>query len=235
MNITTATSMADAAELQRLAWFSPAFPVGGFAYSHGIEKAVETGDVTGADSLAGWISSILRHGAGWNDAVLIGEAWRRSGELDRAIRVRELAELAELGAALSLSRERRLETVQQGAAFHRLVQSAWPHPDLPDFCDIDLPYPVAVGVAGRLHGQPLNPLIAAYLQAFAGNLIAAGIRLSVVGQQGAQIKLAELMPAIAGLSDNAATSTLDDLGGMTFRSDLMSLRHETQQVRLFRS
>ncbi|HRE20689.1 MAG TPA: urease accessory protein UreF [Rhabdaerophilum sp.] len=227
--------MADAAELQRLAWFSPAFPVGGFAYSHGIEKAVETGDVTDADSLAGWIAAILRHGAGWNDAVLIGEAWRRSGEPDRGARERGLVELAELGAALSLARERRLETVQQGTAFHRLVRSAWPHPDLPDFTDIELPYPVAVGIAGRLHGQPLAPLMAAYLQAFAGNLIAAGIRLAVIGQQSAQVKLAALMPVVAALSDDAVSAGLDDLGGMAFRSDLMSLRHETQQVRLFRS
>lgn len=227
--------MADAAELQRLAWFSPAFPVGGFAYSHGIEKAVETSDVTDADSLAGWISAILRLGAGWNDAVLLGEAWRRSGEADRVARENRLSELAELATALSLSRERRLETVQQGAAFHRLVHSAWPHPDLPDFGDLDLPYPVAVGIAGRLHGQPLVPLVAAYLQAFVGNLLAAGIRLSVIGQQGAQVKLAGLMPLIADLSERAATASLDDLGGMAFRADLMSLRHETQAVRLFRS
>lgn len=233
--ITTITSMADAAELQRLAWFSPAFPVGGFAYSHGIEKAVETGDVTDAASLASWISAILRHGAGWNDAVLIGEAWLRTAETDRTIRERSLVELAELGAALSLSRERRLETVQQGTAFFRLIQSAWPHPDLPDFTDADLPYPVAVGIAGRLHSQPLSPLVAAYLQAFAGNLIAAGIRLSVIGQQGAQAKLAGLLPLVADLADRAAAARLDDLGGMAFRADLMSLRHETQQVRLFRS
>jgi urease accessory protein len=220
--------MAD--EFQRLAWFSPAFPVGGYAYSHGIEKAVETGDVSDGESLAAWIGDILRLGTGRNDAILLGEAWRRCGESDPA----RLAEIAELGAALGLSSERRLETLQQGAAFYGLIRSAWPHPDLPAL-EGPLPYPVAVGVAGRIHGQPLVPLASAFLQGFASNLIAAGIRLAVIGQNAAQTRLAGLVPVIREVAVLAETASLDDLGGMTIRADLMSLRHETQVTRLFRS
>lgn len=218
-------------EFQRLAWFSPAFPVGGYAYSHGIEKAVETGDVTDGDSLTAWISDILRLGTGRNDAILLGEAWRRCGEGDPA----RLAELAELGAALGLSSERRLETLQQGAAFYGLIRSAWPHPDLPALEGAPLPYSVAAGVAGRVHGQPLVPLASAFLQGFASNLIAAGIRLAVIGQSAAQARLAGLMPVIRETAALADSARLDDLGGMTIRADLMSLRHETQTTRLFRS
>lgn len=227
--------MADAAEFQRLQWFSPAFPVGGYAYSHGIEKAVETGDIRDAATLADWISDVLRLGAGRGDAILLGEAWRRAGDLAGETRRDGLEDLAELGVALGLSSERRLETVQQGAAFYALVRAAWPHDDLPPLDNGLLPYPVAVGVAGRVHGQPLLPLATAYLQSFAANLIAAGLRLAVIGQSAAQVRIAALMPVIRAVAAEAEGAGLDDLGSMAFRSDLMSLSHETQATRLFRS
>lgn len=222
-------SMADTAELQRLAWFSPAFPVGGFAYSQGLEKAVETGDVIDAETLFRWLDAGLRFGAARNDAILLAESWRAGASEAR------LREIAELGIALALSRERRLETVQQGASFHALILGAFPHTDLPVLEGVDLPYPVAVGLAGAVHGQPLVPLVAACLQASVSNLIAAGIRLSIIGQSKAQQVLAQLLPAIGGLASRAERLTLDDLGTMAFRVDLMNLRHEAQQVRLFRS
>jgi urease accessory protein len=232
----TAISMAEPQEFQRLHWFSPAFPVGGYAYSHGIEKAVETGDITGGESLAGWIDGILRLGAGRNDAILLAEAWRLQGGAGQTRQQPALLDLAELGMALCLSQERRLETAQQGAAFFALVASSWPHPAWPGWPDgVELPYPVAVGIAGAVHGQPLQPLISAYLQAFATNLLAAGIRLAVIGQNEAQTRLAGFMPTIAGLAAEAPALTVEDLGGMAMRGDLMSLRHETQTTRLFRS
>ena len=229
--VITTTSMTDLAELQRQQWFSPAFPVGGYAYSHGIEKAVETGDVRDAATLTAWISGILGLGAGRNDAILLAEGWRRAGEegTDR------LTELAELGLALGLSSERRLETLQQGAAFYRLVAAAWPDVPLPDLDALALPYPIAVGIAGQRHGQSLQPLISAYLQAFASNLIAAGLRLAVIGQSEAQVRLVALLPIIRAVALEAEAAGLEGLGGMAFRSDLMSIRHETQSTRLFRS
>lgn len=231
----TTTSMAETAEFQRQQWFSPAFPVGGYAYSHGIEKAVETGDIRDAATLASWISDVLRLGSGRSDAILLGEAWRRAGDLSAETRLASLSDLAEFGLALGLARERRLETAQQGAAFFQLVRTAWPDTALPPLGDDPLPYPVAVGIAGRVHGQPLLPLITAYLQAFASNLIAAGLRLAVIGQSEAQVRLAALLPVIRAIAAEAEGASLEDLGGMAFRSDLMSIRHETQTTRLFRS
>lgn len=239
--MVTATNMADQAEFQRLHWFSPAFPVGGYAYSHGIEKAVETGDISIGLDLTGWIDGVLRFGAGRNDAILLGEAWRRAGKATNggdgaAPALPGLLALAELGMALGLSQERRLETAQQGAAFLALAVSSWPHPHWPEWPDgVEIPYPVAVGLAGAIHAQPLEPLLAAYLQAFATNLIAAGIRLAVIGQNEAQRRLASLQPVISDLVEETRNAGLDDLGGMAIRGDLMSLRHETQTTRLFRS
>ncbi|MEO1689337.1 MAG: urease accessory UreF family protein, partial [Pseudomonadota bacterium] len=59
-----------------LAWFSPAFPVGAFAWSHGLEQAVEAGAVEDAGALRVWTEALLRHGTGWSDALLLCAAWR---------------------------------------------------------------------------------------------------------------------------------------------------------------
>jgi urease accessory protein len=225
-----------ALEFQRLAWFSPAFPVGGFAYSHGLEAAVEAGLVTGGESLAGWISDILTLGTGRNDAIVIGEAWRiaTGAEPSAAHRLHALSDLA---LALGQASERRLESAQQGASFLALIRRAWPHERLAELWphDREIAFPVVVGLAGGLHGQPLQPLASAHLQAFAGNLLAAAIRLALIGQSEAQARLAQLQPQILAIASLAQTATSDDLGGVAFMVDLMAMHHETLNGRLFRS
>ena len=223
------------AEFQRLAWFSPAFPVGGFAYSHGIEAATADGDIRDGQSLAEWIADILLLGTGRNDALFLGEAHRLARSDETASGLRALSDLA---LALSQARERRLESAQQGASFLALIRRAWPHPRLeacwPDMTD-DPAYAVAVGMAGGLHQQPAMALAQAYLQAFASNLLAAGLRLSLIGQSEAQVRLASLQETIETVSRLAENGSLDDLGGSALMADLMALRHETLHGRLFRS
>lgn len=229
--------MSASHEFQRRHWFSPGFPVGGYAYSHGIEAAVAAGDIADAETLASWIGDLLRVGSGRNEAILIGECFRRMRLPDDA-RGAALAGLAELAIASSAAAERRLESCQQGAAFFRLVQTSWPHADLPALpkaLQESLPFPVAAGIAGAAHGHRPAELAAAYLQGFAGNLLAAGIRLAVIGQSEAQARLAGFLPAIERLAMLAETAGLADLGGFAFRADLMALRHETLETRLFRS
>lgn len=220
-------------EFQRQAWFSPAFPVGGFAYSHGIEAAVEEGIVTNGAALAAWIGDIIGLGTGRNDAILLGEAWRLSAGDDPSA----LTDLSDLALALSQAAERRLESAQQGASFLALVRRAWPHERLSSLWpeeSREIAFPVAVGLAGGLHGQPLDALAQSYLQAFAGNLLAAGIRLAIIGQSEAQQRLAGLQPLILEAAQ-ASALPLSALGGSALMADLMALRHETLNGRLFRS
>ena len=223
------TGMTDTKEFQRQHWFSPAFPVGGYAYSHGIEMAVAAGAVDGPESLAAWIAGVMRLGSTRNDMILLAVSYNADG-------LEQWRALAELAHALAASSGRRLESAQQGAAFLAHMRSAWPHPGLPVWPDAEpLPYPVAVAIAGKVHEQPLVPLLVGYGQAFAGNLLAAGIRLAVIGQERAQAVLASYAAEIVALANDAAHCTLDSLGSMAFRSDLMALRHEALDGRLFRS
>lgn len=218
---------AGPALLRLMAWLSPTFPVGGFSYSHGLECAVHDGLVVSRDDLAGWLETLLEMGSGWNDAVLLAESWRRARTGG------DLAELADLAAALAGSAERHRETVLQGAAFLEAA-AAWSNPALARL-PADCPYCVAVGAAAAGGGVALADALAAFLQAFASNLIQAAIRLGVVGQTGATALLAALEPRLLAVAARAAASTLDDLGGCAVLSDIVAMRHEVQETRLFRS
>jgi urease accessory protein len=213
--------------LRLMAWLSPAFPVGGFAYSHGLERAAHDGLVANGESLAGWLETLVEMGSAWNDAVLFTEAWRRAREGG------DLDEVAALAEALAGSQERHTETMLQGAAFLKAA-AAWPNPvlgRLPAECA----YSVAVGAVAGGNGIALQDALSAFLQAFFSNLVQASIRLGVVGQSGATALLAGFEPLALSTAARAARSTLDDLGGCAFISDIMAMKHETQYSRLFRS
>lgn len=217
---------APAALLRLMAWLSPAFPVGGFSYSHGLERAAHDGLLRNAADLEGWLGQILSFGSARNDAILFAEAWRR------AATGTDLSDLASLGEALAGSEERHRETMLQGAAFaSALAASNASAIDLPADC----PYCVALGAAAGRLGAPLEHSLAAYLQAFVSNLLQAGIRLGLTGQEGAVAALARLEPAILAAAGAAARSTPDDLGSAAILSDIAAMRHETQYSRLFRS
>ena len=218
--------------LPLMVWLSPAFPVGAFAYSHGLEWAHEAGDLPTAGSVQSWLADLLAFGALRNDAVLFVEAFRavETGSEER------LADAAELALALASSAERRLETATQGDAFVAAVAASWPCAALDPLKDLaPVPYPIAVATAAAGHAVPLRPALEAFGLGFIQNLVSAAVRLGVIGQTDGQGVIAALIPAVQELAAFAAGSTLDDLGGAAFRSDLASLRHETQYSRLFRS
>ena len=225
----------EAAALYRLmTWLSPAFPVGAFSYSSGIEWAVEAGDIVDAASLRGWLASMLADGSGFCDGVFLAHAHRAVEAGDDAA----LRDIAELAAAFVPSRERQLETTAQGRAFIEIARSAW-NCDGQDrmiaACDGVIVYPVAVGLVSAAHNIPLAPVMHAFLHAVVSNWISAGARLVPLGQTDSQRLLAALEPVVAATAKRALNASLDDLGSATFRADLASLRHETQYTRLFRS
>jgi urease accessory protein len=226
---------AEAAALYRLmTWLSPSFPVGAFAYSSGIEWAVEAGDIVDAASLREWLATMLSDGSGFCDGVLLAATHRAASGRDDA----GLREIAELAAAFVPSRERQLETTTQGGAFIEIARTAWTCDGLDQLiaaCDGAIVYPVAVGLVSAAHGIPLQPVLHAFFHAVVSNWISAGARLIPLGQTDSQRVLAALEPAVATTAHRARQASPDDLGSATFRADLASLRHETQYTRLFRS
>lgn len=215
-----------------MAWLSPAYPVGAFSYSSGIEWAVESGDIKDAGTLKDWLDTMLSDGGGFCDAVLFAHAHRAVEDEG------ELRDIAELAAALAPSKERHLETTAQGNAFVEATRAAWPCAALDRLkqsWDGPIAYPVAVAVAAAGHDIPLGAALAAFLQALVANWVSAGVRLVPLGQTDGQRVVAALEPAVAATAQRALVTALDDMGASAFRADLASLRHETQYTRLFRS
>jgi urease accessory protein len=214
-------------------WLSPAYPVGGYSYSHGLEWIVETGQVRGVETLVSWIEDLLTHGTGRSDVIFLAESWRAlsAGELGL------LGDTAELAAAFAPSAERRLETLAQGTAFLAATLAAWSKPELEALAanGREVAYPVAVGASAAAHGLPLAETAQAYAQAFAANLVSAAVRLIPLGQSDGLRVLARLEPLIPRVVAAALACTLDDVGGAAVAADVASMRHETQYTRLFRS
>lgn len=213
------TPEAARALLSLVQWLSPAFPTGAFAYSHGLEQAVAAGEIGDASGLALWLEDILAHGAGWNDAVLLGCGLR--GE--------DLGELADLARALAGSAERLRETEEQGAAFSR-AQGEMRGEGLSP-----LPLPLAVARAGRDLALPAAQVIALFQHSFASNLVSAGVRFIPLGQSAGQKVLSGLHELIADLSVRAAAAARADLAQSAFRAELGAMAHEMLDVRIFKT
>jgi urease accessory protein len=217
-----------------LAWLSPSYPIGAYSYSHGIEFAVEAGLVRDRASLADWVGHIVARGAGFADAALAGHAIDAAAAEDWA----RLDTVAKLAAALRGTAETAAESAQQGGSFLAATHAAWPDARLDRLAErragAAVPLPVAFGVAAARHAPKLLAL-AAYLHAFAANLVSAGVRLVPLGQTDGQRALAALLPVVEAAAAKAAAVALDDIGTATPVVDWTSMRHETQYTRLFRS
>jgi urease accessory protein len=200
-------------------WLSPAFPVGAFAYSHGVEQAIRDGWIANPGDLQDWLVACLNKGSGRSDAICLRAAFASSDpqSVDRTAR------------AFAASSERIAEAEKQGAAFIRTVNTVWGY-DLP-------PLLLCVAVGASTARAELDPddATALYLQAFTSNLVSAAMRLMPLGQSDGQAVLAALQDEVIRIAAATRDATLDDLFSTTFLSDIAAMRHETLQPRLFQS
>ena len=209
-----------------LTWLSPSFPTGAYAYSHGLEWGIQAGDLHDEATTGDWLADDLAYGAGRSDTILLRHAYRaRSGA--------SLARVAELAAAAQPSAERRLETLAQGTAF-ALAAAVWGAPLLAAQPG-PVAYPVALGALAAAHAVPEDDAALGLLHAFAANLVSAAVRLVPLGQTAGLRIQARLAPLLATLAAETKAAALDEIGGACFRSDIASMRHETQYTRLFRT
>jgi len=218
-----------------LAWLSPAYPVGGFSYSHGVETAVEEGFIKDRASLVAWLATVLVDGTGRVDGALFAAAWRAAMAQDWET----FDAIAERAAAWRGTSEMALESRQQGGSFLSITRTAWGHADLDAVYTRlggALALPVAVALAAAVHGIALELALGGYLHAFTANLISAAVRTVPLGQTDGQLALAALEVYVSATARAAlAVDDLDEVGTATPLLDWCSLKHETQYTRLFRS
>jgi urease accessory protein len=215
-------------DLQKLlTWLSPAFPVGAFAWSAGLESAISAGMVHDRATTQAWIEGLLNHGGLRTDAILFAHAHRAAGD-GTALR-----DLADLCLALTPARERHEETTITGQAFAAAAK-AWPTPvlaNLPDPC----PYPIAVGAVAGGHHIELDAALPAWLTSAVHGQVSVAVRLVPIGQSDGLAIMAALEPEIAAAAALCQHAALDDIGAVAYAADIAQMSHETLTTRIFRS
>ncbi|MGH7059751.1 MAG: urease accessory protein UreF, partial [Stellaceae bacterium] len=193
----------------------------------------------------GWVHAVIMQGGGRIDADILRDAYRAATGGDIAA----LADANRRGGAYRATAELALETLSEGQAFLSACSTAWPealllHPNPPPHAGEErekaapedtVCYPSAVGAAMARAGIALGDALVGYLQAMAANLVAAGLRLGIIGQTDGQRILAALEPDVIAAAGAAMARDPGDFGAATFVLDLASMAHETQYTRLFRS
>jgi urease accessory protein len=223
--------------LRLQSWLSPAFPSGAYSYSHGLEWAVEAGQIHDRKSLVDWLEADLCYGSGRNEAIFFSEAWRCAIDDNHG----KLFQIAELAAAFRGTSEFALESSQQAVACLAMVRRVWPDGILDWLSEtlcgrhVQPALAVVLGVRSARHGIPASLALPAFLQSYIANLVTAGVRLIPLGQTEGQLAIAELEEAVLAASEQAKKATIDDLGSVAFMVDVASMAHETQYTRLFRS
>ncbi|MDF1747342.1 MAG: urease accessory UreF family protein [Alphaproteobacteria bacterium] len=213
-------------------WTSPAFPVGAFSYSHGLEWLVETGQVTDRASLESFVLALLEFGDLQADAAFLCAAHCADGAglspvLEEAVSLRGASELAS-------------ESVNQGRAFVKALQlegSEYPRLSLLQNTtpDVGIPHAVAFGAACADAGVPIETAVESWLHGAVANLVSAGQRLIPLGQRDGVAALMALKPSITQFAQKARETPLAEVSSTSIVVDMAAIFHETQYTRLFRS
>lgn len=215
-------------------WFSPSYPVGAYTYSHGLENAFENAHITNVTEAIDWISDIITQGNGFADAVFLTEAFNAAVDKDD----QKLIEITEYAVAFCGTKELRLESESQGAAFLTIIQNVETNPELWKIINLwqgAYPYAVVVGAAAGAEGIELNALITAFLHGFVSNMSSALVRIVPFGQTDGQRIISALAPIVEQVTEQAISTDYKNLTTSTMMVDLTSMQHETQYTRLFRS
>jgi urease accessory protein len=230
--ITVITMTNASGDLYKLmAWLSPGFPVGAFSHSAGLENAIANGLVRDRASMQAWLEDILAGGSLWSDAVIFARTHDAAAQRN----CKALAKICQFANALPGTAELRKETQALGAAFIEAAKHGWHCAMLDAIATANPPYPVAVAITAAGHGIDRKAALGALIHAATANLVSVAIRLVPLGQSDAIKMIAALEPPVHATADRAATTGLEYLTTNCLMADIASMRHETQETRLFRT
>lgn len=221
--------MNAASLLHLLQFASPALPIGGYSYSQGLETALEEGVVTDADSARVWIVRCLHEVLACWDAPVM---WR----LLKGFAARDAATVAQWGQCYLASRdtaELRAETVQMGYSLGRLIQELGVADTGALGEDVTLPlaFACAVDALDIAHEEALLAMLFAWVE----NQVLVCVKSVPLGQVAGQRLLLSLRPEIERAALLARSLPDDALSNWAPGLSMLSMRHEVQHGRLYRS
>ena len=213
--------------LKLLTWNNQAFPIGSYSFSSGLEYAVESNLITTGDELQSWLKNLLNFGSIQTDAILLVEAWK----LMREKKYRNLIELNNFAISLNQSYEKYIENYEQGKSFIKITSDAWNH----KFQSKNLTFPLAYASSAYQENIKLEDTLISYLHANLCNLLSAGIKLIPLGQTEGQRIQIKLNLYIEEEYKIILKKDMNDIGNCGWVNDIVSMQHENQFTRIFRT
>lgn len=208
---------------------SPTLPVGSFAYSQGLEYAVETGWVSNENETSDWINGQIRKTLSTLDVPVmqrIYDAWE-TGDHKKVIYWNQWL------LAAREAKELRDEDIQLGYALHRVLRGL--DLELPISENVDWCYVTMFAYAAVRWDIAFTDTASGFLWSWSENQVAAAVKLVPLGQTAGQRVLSsalEQIPQAVKLVENMSD---EDIGVLSQGLGIASALHETQYSRLFRS
>ena len=213
--------------LKLLTWNSQSYPIGSYSFSSGLEYAVESSIITSGKKLQTWLKELLIFGNLQSDSILLIETWKLMNENKNHI----IPDLNIFAISLNQSYEKYLESYEQGKAFIKISGEAWNH----KFSSHNLVFPIAYASSAYQENISLKDTLISYLHANLSNLLAAGIKLIPLGQTEGQKIQISLNTFIENEYKNILKKDINNIGNCAWVNDIISMKHENQFTRIFRT
>ena len=217
-----------------------AFPSGRYTLSHGLEAFAQS-DLLGApcppETLAQLLGGCVRFAVAPSDGVALACAHRAvdaDGTVDVELAIRADRRLS----AVKLAREAREASTRSGRALLRAARAAMgaslgTYARLVDTGQVPGNHAIVLGLLDGLLGVPRLEAVAAELYSFSAGWVAAAVRLGLTDHLTAQSLLRRVRPVLAAAAERSATGEVERISACTPLPDVMAMRHEQAELRLF--
>ena len=196
-------------------WFSSSFPIGSYAYSHGLEALIDNKKINNKNDVKEYLDALLFYGTLRNDFIFIKSIYNGM-------------EIKELILASASSKERYLEMIDMGNSFSKIMKDSWglslPHNTSFIYC---------LAKAGLHFNIKFDDLIKFYLQSFISNLINTCVKHIPMSQKDGQTLNVDFIDQIQKFLTKSKKLTLSNIGTSFFVADIFSIKHENLDSRIY--
>ena len=196
-------------------WFSSSFPVGSYAYSHGLEALIDDDKIKNRDDVREYLEALLFYGSLRNDYIFL-----------KSVYVGE--EINDLILASASSKERHAEMIDMGNSFRKIMKDSW---EL--VLEENTSFVYCISKAALHFNIKFDDLIKFYLQSYISNLINVCVKHIPMSQKDGQILNVNFIDQIQKFLDQSYQLTLKDIGTSFFIGDIFAIKHENLHSRIY--
>ena len=196
-------------------WFSSSFPVGSYAYSHGLEAIIDNKLIKNKDDVEEFLNALLFNGTLRNEYIFIKSIY-------------EGKEINDLMLSSASSKERQIEMIDMGKSFRKIMKQSW---DLE--LDENTAFTYCLTKAAIHFNIKFEYLIKFYLQSFISNLINVCVKHIPISQKDGQNLNVIFINKIQDFLQKSVKLNLEDIGSTFFIGDLFSIKHENLETRIY--